>query len=185
MAIQFKNKNGLELYTKLQQKKKALQEGELAYIVDTNTTYRWNNNQWEEIKIKTDNDIVEMTLYDMNAQIIKQLPNHDDTQIQEDITLINTFDKDKQARYYMLLCKEYNYYTIFNYVKTWGIKINRLGENVIDCLNNVGTIRACDYDNITNPTAIELWVSIDDDTVHCFHLFPYDVGIVEFSREAQ
>ena len=182
MSIQFKNEKGLELYTKLQQKKKAMREGELVYVADTNKTYRWNNDQWEELKIKADTDVVEMTLYDMNAQIMKQLPNHTNKQIREDIALINSFDKNERARYYMLLCKEYNYYTIFSYLQTWYNSNEALGEAVIDCLDSVGPIRACDYDNSANPTAIELWVSANEDEVYCFHLFPYDIGVVEFSR---
>lgn len=180
MSIKFKNEKGLAAYTS--KMKNNIHEGELVYCEDSNKTYTWHEKNWQEIKINTEDDLVSMSLYEMNAQILSQLPDHTSEQIAEDIELINQYDQQKKARYYMLLCKEYSYYTLFNYMNSWRGGLDSLGEAVIDCLNSVGTVRSCDYDNIDNPNAIEIWVCINDKEVQCFHLFAYDEGVVEFSR---
>ena len=180
MGLKFKNKNGLQKYTTVMNSH--IPEGETAICEEENKVYVWDKKHWKEFSIKTDEPIVEMSLYDVNKQIMNQLPDHIGEQLQSDVILINQYDESTKAKYYMLLCKEYSYYTVFNYFNTWAGTVSSLGESVRECLDSVGTIRACDYDNVDNPTAIEIWVHTNEDEMHCFHLFPYDKGIVDFTR---
>lgn len=179
MGLKFKNRKGLDKYTNVM--KKHIPDRETAICEEENKVYIWHKG-WQEFSITTDEPLVEMSLYEMNQQLIAQMPDHEGEQLQADIILINQYDDKTKAKYYMLLCKEYNYYTIFNYYKTWADSAPTLGKIVRECLENVGTIRACDYDNIDNPTAIEIWVHTNEDETHCFHLFPYDEGVVDFTR---
>jgi hypothetical protein len=74
----------------------------------------------------------------------------------------------------MLLCRDYNYYTIFHQHDQWIADI--FSKSVIDILKNIGDIISIDYtsDNV----AIEIWMRIEDEA-YCFYLFGYDAGIVE------
>lgn len=182
MGLNFKNKKGLDTYTQIMQHKNRLREGEVAYCKDTNQTFTWHDNQWQEIKVNFEGDAIHMSLYELNAQIMEQLPNHTTEQLQDDIKLINEYDQNKYGKYYMLLCSEYNYYTVLVNTNSYLNNMDTLGEAVIDCLNNIGAVRSCDYDNINLKSAVDIWVKIPNKEIYCFHLFKYDEGIVDFSR---
>jgi hypothetical protein len=50
------------------------------------------------------------------------------------------------------------------------------GNEVVDCLNNIGDIKAIDLTEAND--AIEIWVQ-DGENVTCLYLFPYDSGVVQ------
>jgi len=53
------------------QHKNRLREGEVAYCKDTNQTFTWHDNQWQEIKVNFEGDAIHMSLYELNAQIME------------------------------------------------------------------------------------------------------------------
>lgn len=117
-----------------------------------------------------------MSLYDLNKQGYAQLLPYDDTQIQDTIVWINEFSERYKGKYYMMLCKELSYYTVFekDFVTYDCLS---LGHGVIECLDNVGTIHGVD-DN--GEGALEIWVkSFNDDNMYCLLLFNYDIGVVK------
>ena len=116
-----------------------------------------------------------MSLYDLNKQGYAQLLPYDETQIQDAITWINEFSDKNKGKYYMLLCKEISYYTVFE-KDFLEYDCLSLGHGVIECLNNVGTIHGID-DN--GEGALEIWVKTSDEEVYCMLLFNYDVGVVK------
>lgn len=117
---------------------------------------------------------VSMTMYEMNQQIISQLPTHDEEKIKEDIEIINQFEKTQNTKYYMLLCKEISYFTGFIKEIT---SFESLGEVVIDCIKPVGCIK--DIDN-SDPLCVDIWITTKEGETHCMHLFDYQYGVVEF-----
>ena len=117
---------------------------------------------------------VSMTMYEMNQQIISQLPTHDEEKIKEDIEIINQFEKTQNTKYYMLLCKEISYFTGFIKEIT---STESLGEVVIDCIKPVGCIK--DIDN-SDPLCVDIWITTKEGETHCMHLFDYQYGVVEF-----
>ena len=116
-----------------------------------------------------------MSLYDLNKQGYAQLLPYDETQIQDAIAWINEFSDKNKGKYYMLLCKEISYYTVFE-KDFLEYDCLSLGHGVIECLNNVGTIHGID-DN--GEGALEIWVKTSDEEVYCMLLFNYDVGVVK------
>lgn len=149
--------------------------GEVAYATDTNELYIFKDNQWVLATPETKGN-VEMSLYDMNKQIIAQLPTM--KQCQEKIDLMNDFVKQANNVYYMLYGKEISYFTVF-VTNMFEYEIATLGDAVYECLANVGPIKSIEYTE--NKDAIEIWVMADEEAT-CLYLFPYDSGIVKVGR---
>lgn len=127
----------------------------------------WNEDNWHEFKME--NNGFELGLYDMNKQIIAQLPDLTDWDRVEE-TLKN-FDIDWHNKYYMLYGKEISYFTVFK------IKEHiAFAREVIDVVKNVGIVKAIDLTEAAD--AIEVWVIYNNEPT-CLYLFPYDMGIVE------
>ena len=126
----------------------------------------WHDGGWNEIKMEGSG--INMGLYDMNKQIISQLPILEDfDKAMDDIwTLYETYHN----KYFMLYGKEISYFTLFRIFDS-----TYFGNEVIDCLNNVGDIKAIDFTEAQD--AIEIWIQ-DEDGPTCLYLFPYDSGVV-------
>lgn len=118
------------------------------------------------------------TIYDFNKNLVQK------TQIQLSEKILN--DKKKTieyfldntiGNYYMLLCNEKKDYTVFDF------KENRTIERYADCakclvdecLKNRGEIRGIDITE--DKTAIEIWMSIDNES-YVYYFFPYENGVI-------
>ena len=114
-----------------------------------------------------------MSLYDMNAQLISQLPTLTKEQINGKIKIINDFASNINSNYYMLLCKEMSYYTVFVNKKYDG-EFETVGHALVACLDwcEVKSIEALEDE-------IEIWI-MNKGTAYCMHFFDYQSGIVEF-----
>lgn len=126
----------------------------------------WHDDTWNEIKIEGGG--INMGLYDMNKQIISQLPCMED--FSKALENIRTLHETYWNKYYMMYGKEISYFTLFEI-----IGYNDFGNNVIDCCTNIGPIKAMDLTEAGD--AIEIWVEVEDGPT-CLYLFPYDSGIV-------
>lgn len=142
-------------------------EGELMQNAADGHYYVWHNGEWNVVKM--DNSGFEMGLYDMNKQIISQMPNLTDWDRVE--TTLLDFDKKWHNDYYMLYGKEISYFTVFKIKEQIAF-----GREVIDVIKNVGAVKA--IDPTENADAMEVWVIYDDEPT-CLYLFPYDQGIVQ------
>ena len=125
-------------------------------------------------KVKMDGNI-EMSLYDMNKQIMFQMPELNEEKIVAAKNLIKEYDITFESKYYMLLCNEYKYYTIFNCEKQYK---ETLEDVVFECLNNVGQVVS--VDKTEDNAAIEIWVKLEKEA-KVFYLFDYDKGVVELA----
>lgn len=112
-----------------------------------------------------------MGLYDMNKQIIEQLPTL--TDFEQHIKDINAFVRNNNSIHFLLYGKEISYFTLF---QRSAYETEDFGKAVIECLTNVGEIKAIDLTE--NADAFEIWV-IYDSQATCLYLFPYDSGIVK------
>lgn len=126
----------------------------------------WHDNAWNEIKAEGGG--INMGLYDMNKQIISQLPYMED--FSKALENIHTLHGTYQNKYYMMYGKEISYFTLFEI-----IGYNDFGNDVIDCCTNIGPIKAMDLTEAGD--AVEIWVEVEDGPT-CLYLFPYDSGIV-------
>ena len=117
------------------------------------------------------------TLYDLNKGVIQQQPDLTAEQIAEKRKLVEEFIREKDNRYYMLLCNDRRDFTIFTLLDGKEDKSAAAAYEMVDeCLIPRGIIK--DIDKTIDGCAIEIWLSIDDE-VYCYYFFPYDNAIVE------
>ena len=70
-------------------------EGEMAYAVDTDKLFIYNNNEWVEYVPPKNN--IELSLYDLNKQIISQSKPLTDDVILEKMSLINEYKNNETS----------------------------------------------------------------------------------------
>lgn len=146
------------------------QEGEIVQTEDGKTMI-YQNGEYKELKIEGSN--LELGLYDMNKQIISQLPAL--TDFSKAIADIRELHEKYWNKYYMMYGKEISYFTLF---KVCGL--NDFGQDVIDCCTNVGIIKSMDLTETND--AIEIWIQPKETEPTCLYLFPYDSGLVEVGK---
>lgn len=165
----FKNLQTLKNYTN---KYGRFQKGEMVQTIDDNKIYMYNNG-WEEVEQKVIN--TGTSLYDFNKQIMSQLEPFNLNQWEEAEKKITNWDEQKQATYYMLLCKELSYYTVFI---NDGYEFDNFGESVRKYFEFVdGNV----VDINIEKDKIEIWLKKEND-IYYFVLFNYDMGVISFKR---
>lgn len=172
--LTFETENQLKKYT--QKLRNRLEEGEVCQVQKSNKTYIFQNKDWVEMKVKADSNIG-LTMYELNEQLVTQLPNHTEDNIKDDEEKINDFFRNTLSKYYMMLCKEQSYYTVFIRQEDWN-NFDSLGKSVIDCLEGID----CNIKSVENldNKEVEIWIEDTDNVIWCLHLFNYSSGIVEF-----
>ena len=143
------------------------QEGEIIQNSIDKKFYIYKDGNWMLINMESSG--INMGLYDMNKQIISQLPVL--TDLENKKHTINSLHEKFNNEFYMLYGKEISYFTLFRIFDS-----THFGNEVIDCLNNVGNIKAIDFTEAQD--AIEIWIQ-DEDEPTCLYLFPYDSGLVQ------
>ena len=118
---------------------------------------------------------LKMSLFDINKQIISQSPTYNEFHIEEAKKKIMYFKLDNaDSRYFMLLSRDINYYTILAIDKA---ARENLEEVVIELLQDCGDIKDIDFSE--NKDSIDCWVKGFNDNMAFFKLFPYDAGVIE------
>lgn len=142
--------------------------GNKVYIyVDDREHWKPFNPSGEQIEIA-------QNAYLMAKTVAAQAPLLTAEQIDKSKELITNFlVEHKTTKYYMLLVKDMNYYTLF---VDNGTNDENMSDIVIECLSNLGNI--IDINN-ENQSSIEVWVKDKDGEAHIGYLFPYDEGVIE------
>ena len=117
---------------------------------------------------------LQMNLYDLNKQIISQMPTLDEDGINLALMIIAAYIKNTENKYYMLLCKDINYYTLFNISTT--ITEPYACEEVLACAGDLGVLKSVE---VNDNDAVEIWVQDEQGEAMVMYLFPYDAGVVE------
>ena len=152
--------------------------GEICYVEDEKKYYLLTESGWSPINVESDGEGINMSLYELNKNIISQLPAISKEAMNIAIEVINNYRMDTDNKYYALICRECGYYTMFN-TKEVGGELPDLSTGIIECLANVGEIITINLDE--NGGAIEIWVRARDDVFY-FILFGYDQGVVTIER---
>ena len=168
----FKNLKVLQQYTI---KHGRFQEGEIVQTSDDEKLYIYKNGEWEEITAKIAESNIQMKLYDLNKQIMSQMEPYTMEQWEKAAKAITAWDKENAATYYMLLCRDISYYTVF---VNDGYELHNFGDAVRECFEFIGG-DVVDID--IDPGVIEIWVK-NEETTYCFYLFNYETGVVSFKR---
>lgn len=121
-----------------------------------------------------------ITVYELNKNSYAQLPPLTKEQIDWSIDNILAPYIESGKKYFMLLCHEYHYYTL--YELTHRNIMNQIGKKTAkDVVDLIQTDLGDLYDITTNDDGvIEIWVkNYDDKEMHAYFFFPYDKGVVE------
>lgn len=146
----------------------AAKEGDIYSVEDISKYYRYKDGEWKEYNPPT------MTLYDLNKQIIKQMPDLRDEDIGISKTMISEYILDSANKFYMLLCHDLRYYTLFEMTDD---SINdKIEDSLINCLFDLGKIKKIELTE--DKQAIECWVNTRTG-IYVAYFFPYDKGVVE------
>jgi hypothetical protein len=116
------------------------------------------------------------TLYDMNKNIMAQMPSLSNKDITNLITNMALSLGDRY-QYYMLLNNEKHDYTVFNFCgkSTTCVEFR---EDFKECLCNRGDVLAIDAKDYNS---YEIWLKTEDEEILCYYFFPYDLGVLEYA----
>lgn len=117
---------------------------------------------------------LQLNLYDLNKQFISQIPDLDDDGIEVALMTVMAYMKNTENKYYMLLCRDVNYYTLFNVSSA--ITEPYACEEVLACAGDWGTLKSVE---INENDAVEIWVHNEQEGPMVMYLFPYDTGVIE------
>lgn len=119
-------------------------------------------------------DVALGSLYELNQQIMAQLPPQDEAIMNYNWTVIGDWFGKNQKRWFMLMCKERSDFTMFHITDNQFTKgISELQE----VLKERGEILAVQY--LHGEDAFEIWVRESKDKVYMFMLFEAEWMIVE------
>lgn len=151
-------------------------EGEIAFLTDEKIWMIYSNGQWVKVTPKAkDNGNINVSLYDMNKQIIDQLPPLSEQQLTDIIDTLNLWSK---ANVYMLYGKEISYFTVLTHSEE-DIDFNSFGESIISLLKDISdTIYSID---IIDDDSVEIWLRYKDNST-VLYLFNYEGGMVTYGR---
>lgn len=150
--------------------------GQTVFCKYDEKVYQWSPIEgWEPVDMNGD---ITISAYDMNKQIIGQLEILDETALQQKKAMIRDFISSKSNTFYMLLCRDINYYTMFYKTSTELDCTEDILEDVLidECLPNIGQIKA--IDKTEDGYAIECWIQDSENNVYAAYFFPYDAGVI-------
>lgn len=150
------------------------ENGQIVYCEDEKIYKIANDGTWNDFNTEGSGG-VNMSLYELNRQIIGQLPPLDDIQLNDRIESLNVWRK---ANYYMIYGKEISYFTVLK-PEDSEADYENFGGAIISLLAGVTeTIYALD---IIDDNTVEIWINYEGNPT-VMYLFNYDGGIVTYGR---
>jgi hypothetical protein len=137
--------------------------------------YVWTeDNVWQEIS--TENSGLSMNLYELNKNIISQLEPLADFDLDYWYNELIAYKNNRcKNKHFMLLCRDYNYYTLFEEKAKTNTSF---GSAVLEIINDIGPIYSIE---INEDDVIEMWIKpVGEDAPLAFYLFPYENGVVYY-----
>lgn len=114
---------------------------------------------------------LEISLYDMNKQLVSQIEPLTDEQLVKKLEEIIKFWGNNVEKYYMLLSNEKKDYTVIHFVDKSLENRKLAAADLATCLTNRGPVRSIGKVD----GGFEIWI---DTTV--YYLFPYDNAVLEY-----
>ena len=134
--------------------------------------YLKNKNQ----KKDESKPVAQMTLYQFNQNIMSSQPALSGDGVRKgQLEFFDWISKlPDNPKFYMLLCSELNYYTVFHINDT--ATREEFWNELYDIAKELGTLKAMEIDS----GCFSIWADWPQDNIsHLFYLFPYDRGVVE------
>lgn len=147
----------------------------MALCSDTNEIYCWDEkNGWNLIDVEGKG--LELNLYDLNKNIIDQLDPLTANEVSMKMGLINEYYQKANNTYHMLLCRDFNYYTIFNYDSM--LSFPDFPSAICTIITELGEVYSIE---LLEDGAMEIWIKpTGEESPYAFYLFPYDAGVVYY-----
>lgn len=120
------------------------------------------------------------TLYDFNKQLMSQVKELRRINFKDSLNQIKDFIKEKDNKYFMLLCKERSDYTVFVLFKNEDSDRQVFKKELSECLINRGQVLS--IEKTKDKQAYEIWIKIDEEAF-VYYLFPYDLGVIEVKKD--
>lgn len=122
---------------------------------------------------------ISLNLYEMNKNIIKQLPPLTPLEVFSKKDLFEHYIETTDNIHYMLLCRDYNYYTIFNNnVSLFKEEFKNFSDAVCTIITELGEVYSIE---LVEGNSIEIWIKpTGEEEVYAFYLFPYDLGVIYY-----
>lgn len=149
--------------------------GEIALCTDTNEVYIWDEEHgWTQIDV--DNKGFEMNLYDLNKNVISQLDPLTPNEITMKMGMIEEYYINTNNTYHMLLCRDFNYYTIFTYDSM--LSFPNFSGAICTIITELGEVYSIE---VNGDGVLEIWIKpTGEESPYAFYLFPYDAGVVYY-----
>ena len=149
--------------------------GEMVLCKDTNEIYIWDEDHgWSLIAV--DGKGFEMNLYDLNKNVINQLDPLTPGEITMKMSLFKDYYDKADNLYHMLLCRDFNYYTIFNYNSMPNTP--DFSSMICTIITELGEVYSIE---LLEDGAMEIWIRpTGEESPYAFYLFPYDAGVVYY-----
>lgn len=150
------------------------EDKEQAYVLDEHTVYEYNAEQQCWLPLPKDKTEPQLTIYDLNKQIISQLPNLNEEGIEKAKEALMFYITETNNYCYMLIFKDISYYTVFLKTETAAPAIE---NEVIECLQYLGDVKLVEYYEEQN--IIECWVKQENSELPIVgYLIAYDGGTI-------
>lgn len=149
--------------------------GEMVLCKDTNEIYIWDEDHgWSLMTV--DGKGFEMNLYDLNKNVINQLDPLTPGEITMKMSLFKDYYDKADNLYHMLLCRDFNYYTIFNYNSMPNTP--DFSSMICTVITELGEVYSIE---LLEDGAMEIWIRpTGEESPYAFYLFPYDAGVVYY-----
>ncbi len=149
-------------------------EDDIVYCENEDKQYRLVEGQWLEEEAKN----MQLNLYDLNRSLVQQLPPLTPEELQKTKDTINSYVEENPSNYYMLLCRELNYYTVFAFDHS-NPEFSTLAYAIEACYGGLGVIYSVEYNK--EDRIIEIWFAPEEGQVpNCAFLFDYTPGVITF-----
>lgn len=162
-------------------------EDTIIYCEEDKQYYRFYDGEWNVEVMETPKGDIHMSVYEMNKQILAQLPVFTEENWQGARSVFEDWYKDKPFKYYMLYGREIGYFTLFHEDEEI-IEFTNLFDAIAECLGQFD-VKAFD---VVDEAAIEIWIdwtvpqednsNSNEKRTTCMYLFPYDDGVVNYGR---
>ena len=160
----------------------AAEPGDIIFCTEDNKVYEYYDEGlgkpfgWREFDVDKKAMLdLGMTEYDVNKLVVAQLPALiTEKQLAPYREMIREYTHNHitSVGYYMLLCNDIHYYTVFEVCDEYEEQVENI---ILECLQNIGVIQQ--INKAENENAIECWVK-NEKGVFMFMLFDYEWGVI-------
>lgn len=112
-----------------------------------------------------------MTLYEFNQAGYLSMRKMTKKELQDKSKDIQKFIDNNKGKYFMLVCNELKYYTLFH---TDPKKIFPITTELLSIVIELGDLKAIEI----NDSMVEFWIQKDGEC-HMYAFFNYDRGVIE------